>query len=67
MLPQAQEMMTSQIPFDVPFGALLALGLLVVLASGVVFESGLLGMARAWLGGEHRKLSRRVATAAHHG
>lgn len=65
MLPQAQEMMTSQIAFDVPFGMLLALALLVVLASGVVFESGLFGMMHAWLAGHDEKLTRRVATAGH--
>jgi hypothetical protein len=59
-------MMTRPIPFDVPFGALLALSLLVVLASGIVFESGILGIARAWIAGGTHKLPRRIATAGHH-
>jgi hypothetical protein len=66
MLPQAQEMMTGQIPFDAPFGGLLTLVLLVVLASGLVFESGVLGMVRARLAGG-AKPPRRIATASHHG
>jgi len=67
MLPQAQEMITGQIPFDVPFGALLTLALLVVLASGLVFESGFLGLVRARLAAGAHKLPRRIATASHHG
>jgi len=68
MVPQIQEIvMTGQIPFDAPVGALLSLTLLVLLASGVLFESGLLGIVRTWLSGGSDKLPGRVATAGHRG
>jgi hypothetical protein len=64
MLPQVQELVpTTLIAFHTPVGALLTLVLLVVVASGVAFESGALGVIRCWLVGETHRPSRRIATA----
>lgn len=64
MLPQAQELVpTTPIAFHTPLGALLVVALVLLVASGVVFESGAVTMVRAWLAGETQKLPRRIATA----
>jgi len=63
MLPMQEMMMTSQLAFDVPFGGILALTLLAVLASGVAFESGVLGTIKSWFSGGSGQMPGRVATA----
>jgi len=68
MLTQAQDfLITAPIPFEQPIAVLLVLTMLAVLASGVLFESGLPSVVRSWLGGGSARLPRPVAPAGHRG
>jgi len=68
MLLQAQDfVVTQRFTLDEPVGMLLVVALLAILAAGALFESGLPAIARSWLAGRPKSVSRRVATAGQRG
>lgn len=68
MLLQAQNpVLTGQVTYDAPLGAMLAIALLVLAAGGVLFESGAFGSLVGWLGAAFARRPHPVATASHRG
>jgi hypothetical protein len=63
MLLQAQDFVPSPLLVHLPIGPLLALTMLVLLASGLLVESGVLTMVRTWLTPATHKVPARIATA----